>query len=252
MLNDALAGARCSRRPTGGISTSPPRRSMRDPLSSLISSADARRRTGPPSGTFIRTSVLLLTGSPTSSLPAISRGSRSRSAPTATRAIPVRRDCPVIRFPTRRGPRRTTSRAAEPGGGVSGDRHMLVIDRDRWLLYETFATHWNAAQAQWEADSAAVFDLSRSDRRPGRLDVGGCRRAGDLSWPHALRRGVRRCRNHARVPGDDARDERAGVARVACGRHDRGRAADGCAAAAEERRRIFPASLPRCSGSSAR
>jgi hypothetical protein len=55
---------------------------------------------------------------------------------------------------------------AEPGGGVSGDRHMLVIDRDRWLLYETYATHWNAAQAQWEADSAAVFDLSRSDRRP--------------------------------------------------------------------------------------
>ena len=43
---------------------------------------------------------------------------------------------------------------------------MLVIDRDRWLLYETYATHWNAAQAQWEADSAAVFDLSRSDRRP--------------------------------------------------------------------------------------
>ena len=28
-----------------------------------------------------------------------------------------------------------------PGGGTSGDRHMLIIDRDRWLLYETFATH---------------------------------------------------------------------------------------------------------------
>ncbi|MEN3340300.1 MAG: hypothetical protein V7647_3976 [Acidobacteriota bacterium] len=50
------------------------------------------------------------------------------------------------------------------GGGSIGDRHMLVIDRDRWLLYETYATHWNGAQ--WEADSAAVFDLSRSDRRP--------------------------------------------------------------------------------------
>ena len=54
----------------------------------------------------------------------------------------------------------------EAGGGVSGDRHMLVVDRDRWLLYETYATHWNAAPGQWEADSAAVFDLSRSDRRP--------------------------------------------------------------------------------------
>jgi hypothetical protein len=52
------------------------------------------------------------------------------------------------------------------GGGSSGDRHMLVVDRDRWLLYETYATRWNAAQSRWEADSAAVFDLSRSDRRP--------------------------------------------------------------------------------------
>ena len=30
------------------------------------------------------------------------------------------------------------------GGGTSGDRHLLMIDRDRWLLYETFATTWNA------------------------------------------------------------------------------------------------------------
>src|SRR4051794_2027905 len=52
------------------------------------------------------------------------------------------------------------------GGGPDGDRHMLVIDRDRWLLYETFATEWNPALSQWGADSAAVFDLSRSDRRP--------------------------------------------------------------------------------------
>ncbi len=52
------------------------------------------------------------------------------------------------------------------GGGSAGDRHMLVIDRDRWLLYETYATRWNAALSRWEADSAAVFDLARSDRRP--------------------------------------------------------------------------------------
>ena len=52
------------------------------------------------------------------------------------------------------------------GGGSSGDRHMLIIDRNRWLLYETFATSWNATSARWEADSGAVFDLSRSDRRP--------------------------------------------------------------------------------------
>jgi hypothetical protein len=53
-----------------------------------------------------------------------------------------------------------------PGGGTSGDRHLLVIDRDRWLLYETFATRWNATAARWEADSGAVFNLSTNDRRP--------------------------------------------------------------------------------------
>ncbi len=53
-----------------------------------------------------------------------------------------------------------------PGGGNSGDRHMLMIDRDRWFLYETFATRWNASAGRWEAGSGAFFDLSRSDRRP--------------------------------------------------------------------------------------
>jgi hypothetical protein len=64
---------------------------------------------------------------------------------------------------------RTTANYIEggvAGGGSSGDRHMLVIDRDRWLLYETYATRWNASQSQWQADSGAVFDLSRNDRRP--------------------------------------------------------------------------------------
>ena len=54
----------------------------------------------------------------------------------------------------------------EPGGGSSGDRHLLVIDRDRWLLYETFATTWNAAAGRWDADSGAIFDLSSNARRP--------------------------------------------------------------------------------------
>jgi hypothetical protein len=43
---------------------------------------------------------------------------------------------------------------------------MLIIDRDRWLLYETFATRWNPSASRWEADSGAVFDMSRNDRRP--------------------------------------------------------------------------------------
>lgn len=52
------------------------------------------------------------------------------------------------------------------GGGASGDRHLLIVDRDRWLLYESFATQWSAARSRWEAGSGAVFDLSRNDRRP--------------------------------------------------------------------------------------
>ncbi|HZB26749.1 MAG TPA: hypothetical protein VE379_11480 [Vicinamibacterales bacterium] len=57
---------------------------------------------------------------------------------------------------------------AVAGGGTSGDRHLLLIDRDRWLLYETFATEWNATLSRWEAGSGAIFDLSSNARRPER------------------------------------------------------------------------------------
>lgn len=53
-----------------------------------------------------------------------------------------------------------------PGGGTSGDRHLLMVDRDRFVLFELYATRWNAGQGRWEAGSGAVFDLSRNDRRP--------------------------------------------------------------------------------------
>lgn len=52
------------------------------------------------------------------------------------------------------------------GGGPSGDRHLLVIDRDRWLLFETWATRWNGGAGRWEAGSGAVFDLASNARRP--------------------------------------------------------------------------------------
>ncbi|HET7618962.1 MAG TPA: hypothetical protein VFK20_10665 [Vicinamibacterales bacterium] len=55
---------------------------------------------------------------------------------------------------------------AVAGGGASGDRHLLLIDRDRWLLFETFGTHWNASRSRWEAGSGAVFDLASDARRP--------------------------------------------------------------------------------------
>jgi hypothetical protein len=55
---------------------------------------------------------------------------------------------------------------AVPGGGSSGDRHLLLIDRDRWRLFELFATRWNASLSRWEADSGAYFNLATNDRRP--------------------------------------------------------------------------------------
>ena len=55
---------------------------------------------------------------------------------------------------------------AVAGGGTSGDRHLLLIDRDRWVLYQTYATRWNATQSRWEAQSGAIFNLNTNDRRP--------------------------------------------------------------------------------------
>lgn len=52
------------------------------------------------------------------------------------------------------------------GGGTSGDRHLLIVDRDRWVLFELYATRWNAALGRWEAGSGAIFDLSSNARRP--------------------------------------------------------------------------------------
>ncbi len=52
------------------------------------------------------------------------------------------------------------------GGGSTGDRHLILIDRNRWILYETWATRWNASTNRWEAGSGAIFDLSTNARRP--------------------------------------------------------------------------------------
>lgn len=55
---------------------------------------------------------------------------------------------------------------AVPGGGLDGDRHLLIIDRDNKFLFETAGTYWNAALNRWQADCGAIFNLSTNDRRP--------------------------------------------------------------------------------------
>ncbi|MEA2691376.1 MAG: hypothetical protein QOJ16_763, partial [Acidobacteriota bacterium] len=54
----------------------------------------------------------------------------------------------------------------DPGGGASGDHHMLIVDRDNRILYELYHTHWNPALARWEAGSGAIFSLDSDARRP--------------------------------------------------------------------------------------
>lgn len=52
----------------------------------------------------------------------------------------------------------------EGGADAQGDRHVLVVDRDRWKLYELFDAHKEARG--WRAGSGAVFDLNSNDLRP--------------------------------------------------------------------------------------
>jgi hypothetical protein len=52
----------------------------------------------------------------------------------------------------------------EGGSAGTGDRHVLVIDRDRWKLYELFDAH--KAGTGWHAGSGAVFDLTTDADRP--------------------------------------------------------------------------------------
>lgn len=54
----------------------------------------------------------------------------------------------------------------EGGPNATGDRHVIVIDRDAWKLYELYDARPVDGGARWEAGSGAVFDLSSNDLRP--------------------------------------------------------------------------------------
>lgn len=51
-------------------------------------------------------------------------------------------------------------------GATSGDRHVLVIDRDNWKLYEMYAAAPVNNGASWTAGSGAVFNLNSNAVRP--------------------------------------------------------------------------------------
>jgi len=54
----------------------------------------------------------------------------------------------------------------EGGPSATGDRHVLVVDVDHWVLYELFDAHPVNGGASWTAGSGAVFDLSSDSLRP--------------------------------------------------------------------------------------
>jgi hypothetical protein len=54
----------------------------------------------------------------------------------------------------------------EGGPNGTGDRHVLVIDRDNWKLYEMYRAFPLNNGASWNCDSGAVFDLNSNALRP--------------------------------------------------------------------------------------
>jgi len=53
----------------------------------------------------------------------------------------------------------------EGGPQSTGDRHVLVIDKDRCILYELYAAY-PQANGTWQAGSGAIFDLRSHALRP--------------------------------------------------------------------------------------
>ena len=54
----------------------------------------------------------------------------------------------------------------EGGRNSDGDRHVIVVDRDRCRLYELFAAYPQAGGRRWRAGSGAVWSLRSNRLRP--------------------------------------------------------------------------------------
>jgi hypothetical protein len=54
----------------------------------------------------------------------------------------------------------------EGGSNAGGDRHVLVVDRDRCRLYELYDAHPLDGGKRWRAGSGAIFDLRSNRLRP--------------------------------------------------------------------------------------
>jgi hypothetical protein len=53
----------------------------------------------------------------------------------------------------------------EGGPKGTGDRHVLILDRDAWMLYEIYNA-FPDGKGGWKADSGAIWDLKKNQVRP--------------------------------------------------------------------------------------
>ena len=54
----------------------------------------------------------------------------------------------------------------EDGPDSKGDRHVLILDRDHWILYELYKCFPQDGGKSWKCGSGAIFDLSSNKLRP--------------------------------------------------------------------------------------
>jgi hypothetical protein len=81
----------------------------------------------------------------------------------------------------------------EGGRGSDGDRHVIVVDRDRCRLYELYDAHPLAGGARWRAGSGAVWSLRSNRLRPRgwtSADAAGLPILPGLARYEELRRGA--------------------------------------------------------------
>lgn len=52
----------------------------------------------------------------------------------------------------------------EGGSNSDGDRHVIIVDRDNFILYELYSAFFSAGR--WSAGSGAIFDLKTNTLRP--------------------------------------------------------------------------------------
>jgi hypothetical protein len=81
----------------------------------------------------------------------------------------------------------------EGGAGSDGDRHVIVVDRNRCRLYELFDAHPVDGGRSWHAGSGAVWNLRSNRLRPRgwtSADAAGLPILPGLARPDEVRRGV--------------------------------------------------------------